>query len=78
MDVSTGEIVATVTALVSAGAVWGGFLAKVKAIQEKIETTRTDQGRRIGVLEDQIAELRGYVMGARHRKRTKPGGEPTP
>lgn len=76
MDVSAGEIVATVTALVSAGAVWGGFAHKVKSIQEKIEATRTDQGRRIGVLEDQIAELRGYIMGARHRKKTKPTGEP--
>jgi hypothetical protein len=77
VDVSIGEIVATLTAVAGAGATWGMFNHKVKAIAETIERTRTDQGRRIGVLEDQIAELRGYVMGARYRKKTKPHGEPT-
>jgi len=76
MDVSIGEIVATLTAVAGAGATWGMMNHKVRAIAETIERTRTDQGRRIGVLEDQIAELRGFILGTRHRKKTKPQGVP--
>lgn len=76
MDVTVGDILSAVsTGITGALATWGALSVRVRGIEEKYEATRKSQGERIGVLEDGIAELRGYVRGARYRTKTKPKGE---
>jgi hypothetical protein len=65
VDFSVGELVAAGTALAGVGAAWGALSHRLR-----------DQGRRIGKVEGELRELKGFVTGTRYRKRTKPEGEP--
>lgn len=78
MTFSIGELITGGTLLAGIAATWATFNHRLGNLQEKLDDIRKDQGQRIGVVEDRIAIIDGYIMGAsRYRKKTKPQGEQT-
>ena len=81
MELSIGEIITAGSFLVGAATALGALNYRVRILEkgEKLETVRTDQGRRIGDMEDRVAKLEGFMLGARYRRKTRPhGGEAEP
>jgi hypothetical protein len=71
MTFTTGEIIAGVTAIVGIATTWATLSLRVKGLDDKLDGKSKDQGTRLGILEDRIGKLEGFVMGTRYRRKTK-------
>lgn len=82
---TTANWLVLIGTIVSAGVVAGGLLVRVRVAESAIKEfarAREKQGERIGGCEERIALLEGAgdleAPKKRTRKRTRPGGVPTP
>lgn len=85
MNFTIGEVVTIGTVIAGVAAAFGALSHRLRAVEKqpstsdlgvKLETIRTSQGVRLGDLEDRVSKLEGFMMGAKYRRKTKPGGEP--
>lgn len=77
MNVEPSAIIAFSAALAGIAATWGALRGRIAALEDKIESVRTDQGRRLGELEKTTNTLVGRVDGfvqASRRARTAAHG----
>jgi hypothetical protein len=74
MNVDVSTVIAFGAAIAGIATTWGAARARIAALEQKLETVRTDQGKRIGALEKTTERLNGRWEVLRLRTRTAPGG----
>ena len=73
MNVDVSTVIAFGAAVAGIATTWGAARARIAALEQKLETVRTDQGKRIGALEKTTERLVGRWEVLR-RTRTAAGG----